>query len=768
MDSNNNHSHETDLVSVVLYRFLPYWPLFLILAGLGVIGALAYLRYTIPLYESTASIIIKDEKKGVDDSKILDALNAYASKKNVENEIEVIRSRKLMQQVVAELHLYTPVFEKGNIHAIPLYNNAPVAIMVKSPDRLESSKDISFTLDKGQIVFDQQSYPLDKWVITPYGELMFVTRNNKKRDPKKQLFFQLLKPKEVATSILKRIDVSASSKLSSVVNISLRDEISQRGDDILNELITKYNQSSIDDKNQLAANTLVFVEGRLETVESELDSLERKIQHYRSNNGAINLSEQGRVFLENVGENDKKIADVNMKLAVLDQVERYVVSKDNHSSVVPSTLGVDNPALTQLVQKLYSAELEYEKLRKTTGENNPMALAVSSEIQQIRPSILENLHSERASLQAGITNLSSTDRRYNSALNAIPQKERELTEISREQAVKNGVYNFLLEKREQTGLAISSTVSDSKIVDFAESSDRPVSPKRLYVLLAAFAIAMAIGIALVTVREFLNRKILFRSEIEKYTKVPVVAEITYTKKKEALLTSNVSVASEQFRQLRAAIGLYGHNASKKKLLVTSSISGEGKSYISTNLAMSLALAGKKVVLVDLDIRNPKSSSALGIVEEAGVAEFLEGTKRPDEIIRTTDHKNLNAISAGAEIENARELILTGKLRELLDYLEGVFDFVIMDTSPVDPVTDAYVFSEFSDTTLFVVRHRYTPKALVQVLDENQKIRSLKNPFIVFNDVRSRGLFKKTYGYGYGYGYQNVYRERTGRGKKTNA
>jgi hypothetical protein len=318
-----------------------------------------------------------------------------------------------------------------------------------------------------------------------------------------------------------------------------------------------------------------------------------------------------------------------MKLAALDQVERYVVSKDNNAGIVPSTLGVNNPVLTQLIEKLYAAELEYDKLKKTkTGENHPLVLTVTSEIEQIRPRILENLRSERASLQAGITNLNRTDKAYNSALNGIPQKERELAEISREQAVKTSVYNLLLEKREQTALAISSTVSDSKIVDYAESTERPVSPGVLLVFLGAFAAAIVIGIAFVTIREFLNRKILFRSEIEKYTKVPIVGEITYTKKKEALLTSNKSVASEQFRQLRAAIGLFGQNASKKKLLVTSSISGEGKSYISTNLALSLALAGKKVVLVDLDIRNPKSSSAFGIVDEAGVSEFLEGTKRP--------------------------------------------------------------------------------------------------------------------------------------------
>jgi capsular exopolysaccharide synthesis family protein len=313
-------------------------------------------------------------------------------------------------------------------------------------------------------------------------------------------------------------------------------------------------------------------------------------------------------------------------------------------------------------------------------------------------------------------------------------------------------------------MAISSTVADSKVVDVAESSDDPVSPKPTFIYMVALVGAIGLGIGLISAKELLNKKILFRSEIESYTDVPVVAEISYTREKDSLSnsTSKISLAAEQFRQLRAAIGLCGNNNNntKKKVLVTSSITGEGKSYICINLAISLALASKKVVLVDLDIRSPKTSSLLGVADKPGIAEFLEGTKNPDEIIWETGYSNLYTIGAGGDIDNARELILNGKLNELLSYLSTRFDYIIMDTSPVDPVTDAYVFSDYCDLTLFIVRHGYTPKTLVQLLDNNNKIKALKNPFIVFNDVRSRGLFVSTYGYGYGYGYQNIYRERS--------
>jgi capsular exopolysaccharide synthesis family protein len=293
------------------------------------------------------------------------------------------------------------------------------------------------------------------------------------------------------------------------------------------------------------------------------------------------------------------------------------------------------------------------------------------------------------------------------------------------------------------------------------SSGNPVSPKVPMIYLTAVAIALILGIAIVTAKEVLNRKILFRSEIETYTSLPVVAEIPKVKKTQRFLNSSLrsSIVAEQFRQLRAAIGLYGKHANDKRLLVTSSISGEGKTYVSTNLAASIAMSGKKVVLIDLDIRSPKLSSVMGVANEAGVVEFLVGAKKPSEIILETDHPNLCMISAGGEADNAMELMLSGKLNELLTAIQDDFDFIVMDTSPIEPVTDAYVLSEYCDRTLVVVRHGYTPKTMVQLFDESSKVQALKNPVIIFNDVRSRGFLKRTYGYGYGYGYANIYRER---------
>lgn len=789
MQTNKKTGNEMNIVSVAINWYLPYWPLFLILIALGLTGAWAYLKYfATPVYETYATIMVKDEKKGVDESGVLEALQIYPIKNIVENEIEVIHSRKLMEKVVEQLQLYAPVYEVGKIHTISAYTSSPVTITGRNPDELKETGevDVHFSVNYfssanaavpnagvnekiKEVVIDNKLYPLNKWCSTPWGELKFEQNDRQSKMAEGPLFFRLYKPKNIAPGIISSLNVKSASKLSTTINLTFRDEVPERGEDILNKLLVVYNRLSIEEKKGTAANTLEFIESRLAKVEKELDSIEHTIQSFRTDRGVVNLGEQSRQYLENVGSNDRKIADLSMQLAALDEMQRYVNSKENNADIVPATMGISDAVLSDLMQKLYNAKVEYEKLINSTGENNPFASDMAKEIEQLRPLILEKLRTHRSNLDAGKKDLVAISGSYNSMLRTIPQKERELMDISREQVIKNSIYNYLLEKREQTALASSSANSDSKIVDMAKSSVDPVSPKKSLVYFAVLACSIGLAIGVVSAKEMLNKKILFRSEIESLTVTPVVAEIAANKEKESLLKtgSKVSVVAEQFRHLRAAIGLIGRQKEikVKRILVTSSISSEGKTYISTNLARSLALAGNKVVLVDLDIRIPKTSSIMGVHDKAGVAEFLEGTKAPEEIISGTMDENLFIIGAGDGKDNSMELILSGKLGSLLSYLNTKFDYIVLDASPIDPVSDSYIFSDYCDITLFVMRHGRTPKAMVQILDSNNKFRALKNPQIVFNGIRSRGIMQGMYGYSYGYGYENVYREKQRRKSK---
>jgi len=739
-------------------RYVAYWPLFIALFVLAVIASWLYLRYTIPLYQASAKILIKDEKKGSEDSKALESFNTLSSKKIIENEMEVIQSSSLINDVVKTLYLYAPVYEEGKVRPMPAYMTSPVKVEMQNLNNINKSGKIYFKYDNRsmRVVVNNNQYPLNAWVNTQYGVLRFIANPRYTGATTRNLYFSLVNPKNVMVDIQNNLKVISASKLSTILNLGILDEVPERGEDILNELLLAYNKAIVDDKNTLAANTLAFVEERLSAVTKDLAAIEQKVQKYKSNEGAIDISTQGRLFLENVSSNDQRLGQINMQMAVLDKVNEYVHAGTNQGGIIPSTLGINDESLSLLVNRLSDAETKYENLKKTNGINHPSMLALETQIDKLKPSILENLKSQKSSLEASKANLSSTNNQYSSVLQSIPKKERELIDINREQVLKNEIYTFLSKKREETALAHASTVSDSMVVDKAQSSILPVSPKKKVVYLAALTLALVLGIGGVTAKEKFVSTILFRNEIEELTSFPIIGEISNEKSNESIVTGTGkrTFIAEQFRELRIALNFYKGSSKKRKILVTSTIAGEGKSFIATNLALSFALTGKKVVLLELDLNRPKLSINLNINNDKGISDFLLGTKDPEEIIKRTDtHENLFIIPSGPLPDNPSELLMNGKIEDLLDFLNGIFDYIIVDIAPVGPVTDAYVLSSLCDVTLYVIRHKYTPRVFIERLDENNKIKKLKNIALVFNGILPRGFGKNNYGYGYGYGHE---------------
>lgn len=761
----NLENQESSFLEEVSYKYMPYWPLFIFFVAIFIAGAWAYLSYTNPQYPVTATLLINDEKKGADETKIEESINLLTSNKVVDNEIEVLQSRRTMSDVVDSLHLYAPVFVEKKFSApTSAYTFSPVAVEAANPDNiLKETDSIYFKFDSArqQVTVNSKAYPLNQFVSTPYGNLKFINNPRYIYPTDKPLYFSLIPPKKVTNSLLSNLVVTASTKTSSVVDLNFTDEVPERGEDVLNTLLDSYKNGNIKYKNDLAKNTMAFVDERLKAVGGSLSATEKQIQNFKSNEGAVDLGEQGRLYLQNVSGNDQQLAQVTLQLEVLDQVEKYVNSKNNSSGIVPNTLGIDNPILNKLVNDLYTLETEYERLRKTTGENNPMVTSLAAQMDKIRPSILENIHNLRTNLETSKNNLGVTNKTYNSTLQALPQKERELVSVSRDQAVKNSVYAFLLQKKEETALAYASNGDNSRIIASAQASTTPVSPKKSIILLAAVILGLTTSILIVQAKELFTNKILFRSQIEDYTRIPIVGEIYYFKDKKGpfLKGQNNRVFQEQFRQLRAAAGLFSKTNTKKKILVTSSTPGEGKSLISANLALSLSRSGKKVALLDMDIRNPQFSRIFKLNNSAGIAGFLEEDIEPNEIVEETEFNNLYVLPSGVTKANPTELLLNGKLTDLFNYLDEEFDYVVVDSSPVSVITDAYILSDFCDLTLYVVRHKYTPKTFIKTLDETNKFKPLKNLAIVFNGIKPRGFIKGTFGYGYGYGYENKYNEK---------
>ncbi|MGC3947784.1 MAG: polysaccharide biosynthesis tyrosine autokinase [Chryseolinea sp.] len=744
-----------------MFQYFPYWPLFLALVIVMLASAWTYLKLTNPKYQITATVLINDEKKGAEDSRIMESFNIYGSKKIVENEIEVIRSKKIMKETVEILGLCSPVMEEGPFVSIPAYTTCPIAVEARDLTKIRevARADFSYDSAKSKIIYNGSEYSLNEWLPTPYGEIRFITNTHYESMGHGPFYFRLINQQKVTEALLATLSVQPSNKLSTVVTLTIEDVVPKRGEDILNTIIESYDRAVTDNNNRLAANTLEFVEDRIRLIELELDSLERNIERYKSRKGIVDLSEQGKLFLKNVGENDQKLSELNMQIAVLDKLEDYVVKKNNTEGIVPSTLGVSDERLSLLIQKLYESEIQYEKLKNTTAENNPILLSLQNEIKSLRPRILESIRNQRSSLTESKKNLSLTNNKYASVLEGIPQQERELLESSRQQSIKNNVYTFLLQKREETALSHASAVSHSRLVDPAEASFYPVSPKKAMIYLGAIAVAFVLGILWVMLKEILSNNILFRSEIEAHTTIPVVAEVSHSEVKDYIVIDHPKKLhlSEQFRHIRTAIGLYGETP-KKVIMITSSISGEGKSFISANLATSLAGSKKRVLLIDMDLRNPRLSHYYGANHNPGVSDYLNEAVPIDKIIRHTKLPHLSIIGTGKRRTNSADTLLNGNLQDLFENLREKFDYIIVDAAPINPVSDAQLISQHCDATLYVVRHGKTPKSIVQYLDSDIKIKALKNLGIVFNGVRPRGLVKSGFGYGYGHEYFYSYKQ----------
>jgi capsular exopolysaccharide synthesis family protein len=717
-------------------------------------GAYAYLRYATPVYKISASLLVKDESKDLGEGSLLSTLDIFGSKKNIENEIQILTSRTIIRDVIKRRQLYGEIFRNGNIRDVAIYREAPLSLQFLEPELIGPVPEVvplGYDSATGKVMLDERLYVLDDTVNTPWGNMVIRKKPGATID--NNYFVRITNERLLTQTLLKNLTVTPISKLATVIKLDYADVVPARGEDILNDLIFFYNKAAVEDKNRLAANTMSFVEERLRIVTAELSEVEKEVAQFKTTAGIVDISEQSKMFLTSVQENDTKLNEANMQLSMLDAIEKYVNGKSEGTNMVPATLGISDPVLLQLVTKLYETELEKERLKKTTGAASPVLESLNRQAELLKPGILENIGSQRANLEAAKARLVTANDRFAGILKSVPGKERALLEVSRQQAIKNNIYTFLLQKREETALAYSAAISDSRIVDSAESAAAPFSPRRMMVYGVAILAGLVVVAGIITLKDMLNRQISSRSEIEKATAAPIVAEIMYAGGKEPLVISEGrrSLVAEQFRTLRTSLSYIGLNGDNKTLLVTSSISGEGKSFVSLNLASSLSLLRKKVVLLEFDLRKPMLSKMLGIRREPGITNYLVGKASLSDVIQPLEgNDNLFLMPSGVIPPNPTELILNGRLEEMLGKLRGMFDYLIIDTAPVGLVTDARLLAPMTDACLYVMRHQVTPRHYLTLIDGLYRSGEVGKINLVYNGVKTGSADGYAYGHGYGY------------------
>ncbi len=734
-----------------LTKYLRNWPWFILSVMLALVVAYIYLLYQQPVYRAKASMLVKDEQKGATSSELMKEFDIFGQQKLVDNEIEILKSYMLMDKVVGDLRLDVRYFLDSNFGKREIYGNEPVQVVVEQayPELYHKVLTLTFP-DADHVRIDEVNYLVNKSVWTPYGRLR-INSAAPLTTGTAPLLVQVVHRDEMVEAYLGSLSVETKSKQSTVIELTLDDAVPAKAKAILNSMMEHYNAAAIEDKNKTAANTLRFLDERLQLVSGELQTVEKDVEVYKTRNSITDLSTEAENFLQRVGSNDAQLNQVNIQLGTVKDIERYINSRSQDREVAPSTLGLSDPVLLALISQVSDMEFKRESLLQTSSPLNPNLQILESQIRNTKANIRDNVQTAKTMLETSRQQLLVANRKMERVIRSIPKKERLLLDISRQQAIKNNLYSFLLQKREETAVSYASTIADSRIVDTARSGKFPIKPvgRTIYLLFAVVGLLIPMGV--ITAKDSLNNRVTRRLDIETITQAPILGEVMKSKEADKLVMGDRSVIAEQIRTIRTNLQFVKPNTESQVLLFTSSIGGEGKTFLSLNLGASLALVDCPTVILEMDLRKPQLRKTLGMSSKVGISNYLIGDATLDEALHPIPgYDNYYIMPSGPVPPNPSELLSRKRLEQLFSELRQRFTHVLVDSPPIGLVSDAQLIAPFADSTLYMVRHDVTPKNYLKMVDTLYKEQRFHNLNIILNGV---GQSKNdSYYYNYSYGY----------------
>ena len=797
-DKLGEQSEEQVNIQELLFRYLIHWPWFVVSIIICIACAWGYLRLTTPIYNISATVLIKDEKKGGGASMSSDlekmGLEGFvSSSSNVDNEIEVLRSKSLSREVVNNLGLFVTYMDEDEFPSKELYHTSPVLVSLthqeadKLPGRMEINMILQPTGALGvQITVGEKEYrkQFDKLPAvfpTDEGTVAFFANNDtlsavcpENITKERHITAFINRPFSVLKEYVNSLSIAPTSKTTSVVVISLENTNTRRGRDYINKLLEMYNINANNDKNEVAQKTAEFIDERIGIISKELGSTEQDLENFKRSAGITDLSSEAQIALTGNAEYEKKRVENQTQINLVMDLQRYM--KGNEYEVLPSNIGLQDAASAGAIDRYNQMLVERKRLLRTSTENNPTIINLDTSIRAMRTNVQATLDATLKGLQITKEDLAREASRYSRRINDAPTQERQFVSIARQQEIKSGLYLMLLQKREENAITLAATANNAKIIDEALADDNPISPKKMLVYLAALVLGVGLPVGVIYLIGLTKFKIEGRADVEKLTSLPVVGDIPLADEKTgsiAVFENQNNLMSETFRNVRTNLQFMLENG-KNVILVTSTISGEGKSFISANLAISLSLLGKKVVIVGLDIRKPGLNKVFNLPKkEHGITQYLTNTTANlMDFVQPSDiNKNLFILPGGTVPPNPTELLARGGLEKAIETLKANFDYVILDTAPVGMVTDTLLIGRVADLSVYVCRADYTHKAEFTLINELAENNKLPNLCIAINglDLNSRkygyyygyGKYGKYYGYGKRYGYGYGYGEKHG-------
>jgi capsular exopolysaccharide synthesis family protein len=760
----------------ILKPYLHKWKFISFCAIVAIACALVYLRYANYEYQANAKIKIKETQEN-DKLAELSRMQNYGlfrtENNNVLDEIEVIKSRIIIEQVVKELKFNIQYFVEGRIKATEEYKNPPLNINFSASDSIIHTIDTTFNIKiqsannfllKGinfseKFSFKTQNdselddegtvYAFGESIPTSFGAITITPRIGEYATKIGSNIKIKINPLASVVSNYKSNLIISNQDLSSIITLTINDNVQEKAKLFIETLIKKYNDDVQNDKQQVVNATSEFIDNRLDIVSQELGDVDLDAETIQKTNKLTDLATQSNLSLQSESINKDRLMETAMQIQLIDYMSQHI--SENDSDLLPTNIGISDNSVSQLTQQYNNLVLEKNRLLKNSSEKNPTVVNLSNQIDQLKSNLTQSLDNIKHTNEMNYNSLESENNRISSQIYSVPKKQRQFRDIKRQQDIKEGLYLFLLEKREEAAITHGVSSPNAKLVDISFVSEIPVAPKKSIILLAAFILGLGIPISFIYLLNLLDDKVHNISDIKKEVTIPFIGDIP--KSKSNLLISKVdySPKAEAFRMIRtnAEFMLQNIEGRAKVIFVTSTTSKEGKSHTATNLALSLSYSEKKVLLIETDIRVPKATNYLEVDNNFGLTNFIGNQKIEikEVIFKHKDNDFFDVIPSGTIPPNPAELLMSSRVKELFDNVSKTYDYVVVDTAAIGLVTDTLLISKYADLFIFVAKANYITKKQLELAQRMYTEKRLPNMTILLNNVDH----KKGYGYGYGYG-----------------
>ena len=762
-DTANERHKETEFIETI-YTYLRYWKWFLFSFIFSLSLAYVYLKLVTPRYKIETDLLIKPDKSpSSSQNDLLQDLNLFSSDKIIDNEVQILKSKDIIENIIKDLNLQTSYYLRDGVRKREQYGTMPFDVhLINSLPGADFNQAYTINLlDSVTAELNGKKVQLNRPIKINIGTIIITRRSSWSGGYHDLYDVKFHDINDMIESYSENLKVDPVSKQATVLIITIEDALPARGKDFLNRLLDQYNDAAVADKRLESGKTLNFIRDQLKEIQGTLTSVEAGVENYKAKNHIANVSSQSELLLEGVDSNDAQLNKVEIQLNVLQNLELYLKSNNTDPSALPSMLGVDDATLLWLVASLGQVQQKRLSLLQTVTETNPLIGSCDDQIASLKKAIVISVQNLRKGLETTRQKLKEKNHEFENSITKVPGQERGLLDVMRQQHLQDTLFMYLLQKKEETTMKMASDVADSRTIDHARSSKDPVKPIKPLIYVSFLLLGIILPSSVIYFKGILNFRVSRKLDIENATSIPVIAEISHSNFQSNLLVvqNPRSIVAEQIRALRTNLQFIIPGEDQKVILFTSSISGEGKSFISLNLGASLALSGKKVVILELDLRKPKLHSGLGIDNKEGLSTYLIGKVNYKDILTEIPlQKGYFIIPSGPIPPNPAELLGNGGIKLLIDQLKKEFDYIILDAPPVGLVTDAQILGAYADATIFIVRHNYTAKNQIFSIESFSKQKKFKNLNIVLNSINYQKGYGYSYGYGYGYGYGGYYQE----------